>query len=105
VWAAQQGTATITTVVLNKQDVGELAAVIRPSEPCAAGAFADLVTLVSGPGGLGAFNGSTYANMSFDGTTDGIPVGTRAVTQVACVGGSFSVTVPAASGAFLTYHL
>ena len=79
------------------------AVTVRPAAPCADGALASLLRLLSGPGGLSARAGSSYANLTFDGTADGTPAGTRYAEPVACEGGGYSFTLPPASGAFLTY--
>jgi hypothetical protein len=95
--------AAVTVSVLNKLGAEVVPALVRPAAPCAPGTVATLVQLSSGPAGLAAATGSSYANLTFDGTTDGVPVGTRAGLRVPCVDGAFAFDVPAASGAFLTY--
>ena len=104
-WATHNASAVAVTV-LNKQGAGDSeAVVVHPATACLPGEAASLVRLTSGPGGLAASAGSAYANQSFDGTTDGIPVGTRAVERVPCEAGAYAFSVPAASAAFLAYSV
>jgi len=106
-WALRGADGARARVVVLHKDAGAGAARarVRPAAPCAAGARAALARLLPGAGGLAARAGSTFANMSFDGTADGVPVGTRAQEAVACAGGLFAFDVPAGSAALLEYEL
>ncbi len=68
---------------------------------CAAGQVAQAALLLGGPGGLAARGGCSFGNQTFDGTSDGVPVGERALLQVPCRGGVYSLQLQAGSGAVL----
>lgn len=101
--------ARVTVAVLHKVDsdgdAPPAAVTVVPATPCTPGTdVATLVRLLPGPGGLSARGGCSYANLTFDGTTDGVPAGVRAAERVPCgAGGAYAFAVPPASGAFLTY--
>jgi hypothetical protein len=105
-WALTDG-ARVRTVVLHKDAAaGDAVARVEPASPCASGDTAALSRLLPGPGGLSATTGSTFANQSFDGTTDGIPVGIRVLETVPCsTAADFSFMMPAGSAAVLEYTL
>jgi len=107
-WAlrTQDGAAaTRTTIVVLHKDpsAGMVTARIVPVAPCASGAHGTLSRLLAGLDGASARAGSTWANLSFDGTVDGRPVGTRTTESVPCVGGEFLFDVPSLSAAVLVY--
>lgn len=103
-WALRSPQGRVSVAALHKDGAaGPAAVTVTPAAPCSAGATAALVRLLAGPDGLGARAGCSYANQTFDGTTDGVPAGTRASEQVPCSAGAFSFAMPPASGAFLSY--
>lgn len=111
-WALRHPTpsatsAALAVVILNKESLQSAQASVTPPTPCAPGAFATLTRLLPGPGGLSATTGSTYANLSFDGTHTGVPVGTRVAEKVPCGGGEggggFQFTLPPTSAAILVF--
>ena len=57
-----------------------------------------------GGGNLSAKGGCSYRGLTFDGTTDGVPAGAPSDERVRCSNGVYSLALPAASGAFLTYE-
>jgi hypothetical protein len=106
-WALRRapGAAAAAAVLILHKDTaaGAAAARVAPPAPCAPGARATLTRLLAGAGGAAARSGSTWANQSFDGTTDGRPVGARASEGVPCVDGAFAFQVPALSAALLEW--
>lgn len=104
-WALSVG-ARVRTVVLHKDAAaGDAVARVIPASPCAPGDFATLSRLLPGPGGLSAKAGSTYANQTFDGTTNGVPAGIRATETVPCSAGVYTFNATAGSAAVLEYQL
>jgi hypothetical protein len=103
-WALRPAGGGPPRVVLLHKDGAAPAAAVAIAPPgggCASGAVARAAWLRPGPGGLAARAGCGYANMTFDGTTDGTPAGKRYEEDVPCnaATGSFELLLPPASGA------
>ncbi len=106
-WALRDAGDTRTTVIILHKDSNATAAHARvqvADTPCKLGTRATLTRLLSGAGGLSARSGSTWANLSFDGTSDGRPIGTRVSENVPCNSdGMFEFDVLPISAAVLSF--
>lgn len=104
-WALRAADGRSVTVVALHKDAAAPPALltVKPAVPCADGAQADVVRLLGG-GNLSAKTGCSYRGLTFDGTTDGKPAGAPSHERVLCRDGAYALSLPAASGAFLTYQ-
>ena len=105
-WALRPSAGGSTSVVLLHKDAaaGPASVTVAPAGAgCSAGQEAHAALLLAGPGGLSARLGCSFANQSFDGTEDGVPVGQRALLPVPCdaASGTFRLQLAAGSGAVL----
>ena len=104
-WALRSADGRSVTVTLLHKDATAAPALVTvtPAAPCADGAQATVARLLGG-GNLSAKSGCSYRGLTFDGTSDGTPAGVPSHERVPCRSGTFSFSLPAASGAFLTYE-
>lgn len=105
-WASRDaGGALERAAVLHKDTLlGDVAVSVAPSVPCAPGDVATLSRLLAGIEGFAARTGSSWRGRSFDGSTNGEPVGAPTDEHVPCsAAGRFDFSLPAASGAFLAW--
>lgn len=103
-WALRPASGGAPRVVVVHKDGAAPAAAVSiapPAARCAAGQVARAALLLPGTGGLSARGGCSYASLTFDGTADGVPVGSRWEAPVPCnaAAGTFDLLLQPASAA------
>lgn len=104
VWSVADVDGMTRIVVIHKDpNATSLATVtVTPANGAAFGT-AQLYRMQPASGGVFAKVGISFAGQTFDGSQDGLPLGTRTPEAVPANGGTFSFTVPQASIAILEY--
>jgi Glycosyl hydrolase family 79 C-terminal beta domain len=99
VWATLDAQQVVRVVLLNKDTTLGGKARIQLSSPRISG----VLTRLRAPS-VNATNGVTLAGQTFDGTVDGLPLGSYTNEQVKPQNGSYTLDLPPASAALLTLN-